>query len=161
MSCSQSFHDHLKADANRFFECTVPLAHAPFSVDGAIYRNCMCGSTLALPECALCGAACGTEDRIPYLLKSGGEGFAHFGCVAERVMEDNPGTRFVIVAGKATAREFQRAAAPYHCESCRAPMERPYLLDAAERELCRSCASKITNAFAYQAAALAGGGEPS
>ena len=51
--------------------------------------------------------------------------------------------------------------AAYNCESCGAPMERPYLLDRKEREICASCAEKVTNGFAYQAAALTGGGDPS
>ncbi len=39
------------------------------------------------------------------------------------------------------------------CDGCRAPMERPFELGPAEEEWCRSCSSKVGNAFAYQARA--------
>jgi hypothetical protein len=107
--CPFEAHDALRADANLFFEKTAPIPWAPHAVGGLIFRNCLeCNSTLTLPECHLCGAACSTEDRLPWKARRNPDAVAHFACVARRVLEDKPGHKFVIVVGQKTAREFSQ-----------------------------------------------------
>jgi hypothetical protein len=74
---------------------------------GLLTGECVeCGSTLSLQCCAICAEPCATSDALPWGKKED-ETVAHFSCVA-RAMLAKHRTKFVIVTGKATAREFAR-----------------------------------------------------
>lgn len=105
--CTQSDHDALKADVNLFFERTTPIPGGDFSVEGLIYRNCACRSTLTLAACDLCGSACATGDALPWKTRRGDEGAAHFGCAVKRELERRT-AKFVVHAGSGKARDFAR-----------------------------------------------------
>ena len=105
--CTQADHDELKNSVDLFFECTTPLPGGDFSVEGLIYRNCACRSTLTLAACELCAAACPTGDMLPWRGRRGNEGAAHFGCVVRRELERRT-AKFVVYAGGGKAREFAR-----------------------------------------------------
>lgn len=97
--CTTATHDLMRANVALFKACT--RNHQEWA--GLLTAECRnCDSTLALPFCFLCRKPCPATDALEW---NPDGSIAHFGCVA-RVMVASTGTRFVIVVGKKSAREF-------------------------------------------------------
>lgn len=99
--CTQADHDAMKATVDLFKASTVN--HQQWA--GLLTAECSeCSSTLALDVCPICTHPCAGGDHLPW-----DDGEAHFECVARLMVAGRRG-KFVILAGKTTAREYSADA---------------------------------------------------
>lgn len=105
--CSQEEHDAIKARVDYFMLETV--CQRVWLAEHLLVGECrLCLGTLALQLCAICREACPLPDALPWGPPDDGRA-AHFECAARTLVKGRRG-RFVILAGRTVAKEFDTVA---------------------------------------------------
>lgn len=102
MNCSRQEHDAIKQRVEYFKLETID--HQQWG--GLLTGNCvLCGSTLALQCCGICGEPCPTTDALPWGPPEN-DAVSHFSCAAQLLVQGRRG-KFVIIVGGGKAVEFR------------------------------------------------------